>query len=363
MDDLDIAIVHKQYEERGGAERVAETLAETFDAPLFAGFVDDDLSETDLELRGLFDRSHLSPLIRRSGLLREVYAHFAWQYLPELADYDVLIQTAPQPGWYVPTQDQLVIRYTHDLPRTVYDRFQLEDRSLFEQLYAHTFRVLFQPYLAFPDRYIANSELVARRLSRYWDVNDASVVYPPTDIEPYHHEPEEDHYLTYSRLTKRKQIDEIIDAFSHLPDKQLIVGGSGPAEAELRAQADGLPNVSFEGYLSEERKIELLSSAKALIFAAESESFGMVPIEAFASGKPVIGIDSGFTRYQIQDGHDGLLYDRGAESLADAVSEFERDGVDATPQELMKKAEQYSTERFRERMIDIVNEEIERTSF
>jgi glycosyltransferase involved in cell wall biosynthesis len=112
--------------------------------------------------------------------------------------------------------------------------------------------------------------------------------------------------------------------------------------------------VEFRGYLEEEEKRELLGSARALVYAAVNEDFGMVPIEAYASGTPVIGVRDGFTKYQIDDGKTGLLYDRGVQSLADAVETFASDGVRAGPEELRETARTYGLARFRESLRDVV---------
>jgi glycosyltransferase involved in cell wall biosynthesis len=130
----------------------------------------------------------------------------------------------------------------------------------------------------------------------------------------------------------------------------------------LKSQAAELDNVEFRGYLEETEKFQLLRSAKALVFAAQGESFGMVPIEAFASGTPVIGINSGYTKHQIRDGKNGILYERGVENLAHAIEEFERDGIEASAAELKSKAEEYSTEKFRKRIRTLVEDVVQSKS-
>jgi glycosyltransferase involved in cell wall biosynthesis len=159
-------------------------------------------------------------------------------------------------------------------------------------------------------------------------------------------------------LTDDKRFDEIINAFRNHPDKRLVIGGSGPQEADLKSLATDMDNVEFRGYLDESEKRELLASATALVYAAVNEDFGMVPIESYASGTPVIGVRDGYTKYQIRDGVTGILYDRGVQSLAEAIERFDSEGVDADASDLVNVAEKYSLEQFRDSIRDKVEKAV-----
>lgn len=364
LEGLSIAVVHEHYYERGGAEHVAEVIARTFDAPIYTGFINEEAlppesEREDLEFHDLFGDRKLSSLVRRFPWFRDFYYQLAWQRLPELTDYDVIIQSGNNPGWYVPPEEQTVVKYVHTTPRTAYDLFHQRAESIVTKLYAYASRVLYAPNIPYPDRYVANSELVARRLTRYWGIEDSAVIYPPVDVESYEPREKEDFYLSFSRLTGDKRFDEIIEAFREHPDKRLVIGGSGPKEDDLKSLASDMDNVEFRGYLDETEKRELLGSAKALVYAAVNEDFGMVPIEAYASGTPVIGVRDGYTKYQIRDGVTGILYNRGVQSLADGIERFDLEGVDADASDLVNVAKQYGIEQFRESMRATVREAVE----
>lgn len=366
LSDLSIAVVHEHYYERGGAEHVAEVIAKTFDAPIYTGFVNEEAlppeSDRDgLEFRDLFGDRTLAPLVRRFPWFRDFYYQFSWQRLPELVDYDVVIQSGNNPGWYVPPEEQTVVKYVHTTPRTSYDLFHQRADNLVTKVYAYASRVLYHPNIPYPDVYVANSELVARRLTRYWGVENPEVIYPPTDVGSYTSSEKKDFYLSFSRLTGDKRFDEIIKAFRRHPDKHLVIGGSGPKEDELKSLAADMDNVEFRGYLDESEKRDLLGSAKALVYAAVNEDFGMVPIEAYASGTPVIGVRDGYTKYQIRDGVTGVLYDRGVESLSGAIERFDAEGVEANPADLVEVSREYSLEQFRKSMRDAVKTAVERS--
>lgn len=358
LDELDIAIAHGNYIARGGGEFVAEALARTFDAPIYYGFGDPENVPEDIESQSLANDSLLSPL-SGSKIVRDPLYFLKFRHLPELHEYDVIIQSGNEFGWYVPPTEQVVVRYLHSTPRTVYDRFPEKGGSLKESFYSEFARLLYRPTVAYPDTFVPNSEVIARRTFRYWDKReDVDVVYPPVDVDGFYHEGGGDYYFTISRIWPMKRMDEMVKAFQNHPDKRLIIAGTGSDkhERELKRMADD--NVEFRGFVSEDEKRDLFANAKATLFSAKAEDFGLVPIEAMASGCPVIGIRDGFTQYQLHDGVTGILYDRGVDNLSDALARFEHEGVDATPEDLQAMARNYATERFEREMREVVRDAI-----
>lgn len=363
IDDLSIAIVHGNYVGRGGGEHVAEALARTFDAPLYYGFGDEEYEPGDIECHSLFNDHFAAPVVKRIFHLRDVFYMLRFRSVPELLEYDVLIQSGNEPGWYKPPDDQVIVKYTHSTPRNAYDRYPYrapEEGILFEA-YALATEQLYQSVIPYPDLYAANSEVIQRRLAKYWDKkgDDVAVVYPPVDVSNLGSRyatgaPQREYYLALDRLVPTKHVEEIIAAFRRHDNKYLIIAGSGPEEESLKQQADDLRNVEFVGFVSDQRKRELLAGAEALLYAAEDEDFGIVPIEALASGTPVIGPREGFTQFQIDDGRTGLLYDRDTGGIEQALNQFDLNGVKATTSALESEATKYGVDRFEEEMYDAV---------
>lgn len=140
---------------------------------------------------------------------------------------------------------------------------------------------------------------------------------------------ERKHYLFIGRLERIKGIGLLLDAFAAMPDKQLVLAGTG-SEAETfaeEAKARGLSNVTFAGFCGRERLRELLSESKAVIVASQYyEPFGMIIIEAFAAGVPVLAGNIGGFAGIVKNGVSGLLYQYDSpEALCQTVNRFESD--------------------------------------
>lgn len=359
----DIAIAHKDYDCRGGGEVFVRRLAEYLDAPIVTGRrnlanePDADLDIREIPLSGIERR-----LIDRGGLGRTAAYMLRWPAAADqLAQYDTVITSGNEPLWWTPEDDQTVIAYTHSTPRYMYDLFnETTDFSGLEGRLATMFytaqRVLYETNVRRPDVWVANSELVARRMERYWNLasEQIEVVHPPVDTHEYSADAAatEDFYLYLGRLASAKQVDAVVRAFDGL-DAALVVAGEGAERDRLEAMAG--ENVRFEGFVSEQRKRELYSQARALIYPPLNEDFGMVPIEALAAGTPVLGVRDGFTRFQIQDGGCGLLWDRG--DLRETIRRFERDGVAWSEAEIAEYAAvNWSIERFVREMHTVISD-------
>lgn len=351
-----IAIAHKDYDVRGGGEVLAEELARTFDCPMYVGRKAEDYILDDLQqpIREINLTRWQRFAIKRGGIPRSIAYWIAWSNANKLAEYDTVILSGNEPLWYPPTQDQTIIAYTHSTPRFQYDLFHEYEHGAMDTLTKHAQRVLYAPNTRYPDKWVANSDVVARRMDRYFDIprEDITVVYPPVKTKSYSHTHDvtQDYYLYLGRLAGHKHVEDAIQAANDC-GVSLKVAGDGPEKKRLSKLAgDG---VDILGRVSENRKRRLFAGAKALVYPAANEDFGMVPIEAMASGTPMIGVREGFTQYQIIDGCNGILYDRG--ELPAAIQAFETAGVSWNETEIEAWAgERFSVDRFREEMRAVV---------
>jgi len=203
------------------------------------------------------------------------------------------------------------------------------------------------------DHFIADSCFVARRI---WKVyrREAVVIYPPVDIDLFTlMEQKEDFYLTASRMVPYKRIDLIVEAFSHMPCKRLVVIGTGPEWDKVKAKSGA--NVELLGYQPSEVLRSYMQRAKAFVFAAE-EDFGIVPVEAQACGTPVVAYGKGGALETVLDGVTGLFFkEQTVGSLIEAIERFERAAGNFDPVKIRENAERFSAERFRSEFSEFVN--------
>jgi glycosyltransferase involved in cell wall biosynthesis len=169
------------------------------------------------------------------------------------------------------------------------------------------------------DYFIAISTAVAGRIKRIYG-RESVIIYPPVETAYFRPSAADgDYYLIVSRLNAYKRIDLAVAAFNEL-DLPLKIVGDGPARQQLERQAR--PNIEFLGRRSDEDVKRLLSECRALIFPGE-EDFGIVPLEAMASGRPVIAFRAGGAVETIIDGETGLFFDDPSpRSLESAVDRF-----------------------------------------
>ncbi|HEX2583243.1 MAG TPA: glycosyltransferase family 4 protein [Chlamydiales bacterium] len=206
------------------------------------------------------------------------------------------------------------------------------------------------------DHFIANSQFVARRIRKFYG-RDAAVIYPPVDTSFYSlSEKKENYYLTSSRLVPYKKIDLIVEAFSRLPDLTLVVIGDGPEAKNLRKKAS--KNVEFLGFQPSEVLRQYMQKAKAFVFAA-LEDFGITPIEAMASGTPVIALGKGGTAETILPEKTGLFFEnQTALDIYAAIQQFEKTHDRFDPRLIRAHATSFSAERFRSEVKQFVEDKV-----
>lgn len=358
MQENRVAILHDQFRTMGGAERVACEIARALDAPIYAMRVDDDIPPSDVDVRQLAS-GRGEWLMRRHYLVQDAYQMLAWQHQPDLYEYDIIVQTKTNPYWFVFNSDsQTLIRYCHSTPRGMYDQFRRRGGDVVGDVMKTIQRMLYQQVVAYPDAWMANSEVVQRRMGSYFGVpnTDIDVVYPPVDTTQFSPDDAatQDYVFYVGRLAVNKRIP-LIKQIARRLDTEVVVAGSGPYEDELLEDAPD--NLTYLGYISETEKQRRLSEARASLMLAESEDFGITPIESFAAGTPVVGVDEGYTQHQVLDGRNGRLCQPSVASVSDAIRDIEASGVAWSPSEIAGFAENYfGVDRFREQIQRVITD-------
>ena len=363
-----VAVAHWGEHANGGGDRLAWELSRVFaDAPFYVGYRDADIEPEDIESTQLIRGRFLERALGRDGILRQFAHLLGWQLAEPIREYDVLVTSGNEPLFYVPPDDQVWVAYIHHTNRRQSDQIAEVASSRFRPLKLllyYAMRVAYDHNTHKPDRFVVNSEIVKRRVIRYWGVPEekVAVVYPPVATDEYSPADDStgDYYLTLSRLDWHKDIDGIVRAFNE-SGHRLVVVGDGPEREKLESIADD--NVEFAGFVSEERKRELLAGAKAFVFNGRDEDFGIAPVEALAAGTPLLGVEEGMTQYQVVLGKNGYYHSRSGapRSIVDSVATFESQGVSWSPDRIADFADRFSVEAFHERMRKIVTQTVDET--
>jgi len=367
--DMRLAVAHWGEHADGGGDRLAWELTRIFeDAPFYVGWKDAAIEPGDVDSRQLIHGSLLTRALEHGGIPRQFAHLLGWQIAEPLRKYDVLVTSGNEPLFYVPPDDQTWVAYIHHTNRRQSDQITEVQSSRFisvKLILYYVMRVAYDHNTHKPDLFVVNSEIVKRRVHRYWGIPEEKieVVYPPIETNSYSPEDAEtrDYYLTLSRLDWHKDIDGIVRAFNEL-DQRLIVAGDGQERGSLEAIAG--ENVEFAGFVSEERKRELLAGAKAFVFNGRDEDFGIAPVEALAAGTPLLGIDEGMTQFQVIQGKNGYRHSRDGDgpSLTETVRRFEQEGIEWSSDEIAAFADRFSVSSFHEGMQDAVHKAIGRST-
>jgi glycosyltransferase involved in cell wall biosynthesis len=321
---MKIALVHDYLTQRGGAERVFELLCRHYpDADVFTSLYDPDRT---IELG---DRLVKTTILQNVPGATKYFRLMAPFYYPafrmlDLQDYDVIISSSTSFAKCVRKRpDATHICFCHNVTRFLWDtQTYLREYSDFQNFYPFLekiFRVMRQQDLKYaqePDLYIANSSTVAQRIRKIYNKQAMVINYPIDTSQFEFSDQKEDYYLASARMISYKRLDVIVEAFNWL-GWPLKITGDGPQFAQLKSQAMG--NIELLGHVSDTERKTLMTNAKSVVIAA-LEDYGLVPIEANASGTPVISYGAGGVLDTQIPGKTGVFFRRQTpESLQSAL--------------------------------------------
>ena len=362
---MKIAIIHEWLTTYAGSEKVLEAmLAEYPEADVFTliNFLPEKHGSV------ILPRVVETSFMQRIPFVKHFYRHllglmpFAIEQY-DLSKYDIIISNSHSVAKGVITgPDQLHICYCYTPMRYAWD---LQNQYLREsglagglsglaaRLILNRMRIWDMRTAPGVDHYIACSEYIARRIRKVYR-REASVIYPNVAVEDFvvADGPREDFYFTSSRMVPYKKIHLIVEAFSRMPNRKLVVIGEGPQFKRIQALASA--NVTLLGYQPYAVLLSHLQRAKAFIFAAE-EDFGIAPLEAQACGTPVLAFAKGGAVETVVNGVTGLhFHEQSATAICDAVRKFEEQVEPFDPVLIRAHAQRFSTKEFRRRFSDYV---------
>jgi glycosyltransferase involved in cell wall biosynthesis len=357
---MKVAIIHDWLVTYAGAERVLEQVVNCYpEADLFS--IVDFLPQGSRSF--IKDKPVTTSFIQRLPKARTKYRN----YLPlmplaieqfDLSGYDLVISSshAVAKGVLV-GPDQLhicmcysPIRYAWDLQHQYLKESNLQFgvKAWLARWLLHKVRIWDARTANGVDHFIAISHFIERRIQKVYR-RPSTVIYPPVDVDAFAFQSKkDDFYLTASRMVPYKKMPLIVEAFSAMPGKRLVVIGDGPEFDKCKAVAGA--NVELIGYQSFEVLKDHMQRAKAFVFAAE-EDFGIAPLEAQACGTPVIAFGKGAALETIKGmgcaSPTGVFFlNQTVESIQKAVQQFELNCNTFLPAACRDNAMRFSPERF-----------------
>lgn len=355
-----VAIIHYWLVNMRGGEKVLEELCEIFPA---ADIFTHVLDENKISGRILNHRIQTSFINRLPGAIR----HYQ-EYLPlmplaleqlDLNRYDLVISCESGPAKGVITSPNCVhVCYCHTPMRYLWDMYHeyLKTQNVFIRWMMrplmHYLRLWDFASAARVDYFIANSNYVARRIQKYYK-REAKVIYPPVNTKEFSiSDKQGDFYLFVGQLVAYKKADLVVETFNKI-DKKLVVIGDGEQLQLLKKIAKD--NIQILGRQSFDVVKQHLATCKALIFPGV-EDFGMVPVEAMASGRPVIAYRKGGAVETVVENETGIFFDEQTSSaLVEAIYKYEKIQAQFDPFRIVEHAKGFDVSQFKYKINAYIN--------
>jgi len=344
---MKIALVHDWLVGHRGGERVLLEIARLFpQAPIFTLVCERAKLHPELQQRQIMT-SFIQRLPKSPQKFRAYLPLFpAAAETFDLKDFDCIISSSHCVAKGVCVlPHQLHLSYVHTPMRYLWDQMAEylphENRWLLKaaKLVTMPLRRWDIQSAQRPTKIVANSRYVAKRIERYWK-REAGVVYPPVDTAYFSDIKEQERrgYLVVSALVPYKRVDWAVQCATEL-NLPLTVIGDGPERQRLKRMAG--PSVTFLGSVSMQQLKQAYAQAKAFLFCGV-EDFGIAPVEALASGCPVIAFAEGGVTETVTS--DTGIFFKSQHDLADAIKKMEHHRFDRKA--LKQRAEYFSQEQF-----------------
>lgn len=358
---MKIALVHDYLVQYGGAERVLEAFTELFPyAPIYTLIYDKEA------MHGVFeDKRIYTSFIQKLPFSRKRHRFFP-PLMPlaieqfDFTKYDIVLSDSSSYAKGIITRPEtLHICYMHTPMRYAWDDCQKYTQDFgFPWMIKRLVPFFMSPIRLWDkasadrvDRFLSNSQFVAKRIKKYYR-KDATVIHPPVNVDNFFITPKEgrkEYFLMVGRLIAYKRHDIAIEAFNHLKLPLKIIG-RGPAFERLKKIAG--PTIEFLGRVPEQDLPKYYAECRGFVFPQE-EDFGIVAIEAMASGRPLIAYRGGDIVEHMEDGKTGVFFDEQTpEAIVEAVRSFDESRYD--PHYIRNKALCFDKEQFKATMKDYI---------
>jgi len=345
----------------GGAEIVGLTLAREFKAPIYTTNIDYEkikkMGFPDVKLISIGEIPINAPFRQQMALWKFRKLNLRKKYDFYIIDGDWAMSGAlnNHPNmWYV-----------HSPIREIWDAYKytrnnmvpMPLRGVFD-LWVKYNRHLNKKYIEKVDKLVCNSSNTKNRLKKFLN-KEAKIINPPINTDDFYYNKNGDYWLSVNRLLPPKRVEMQINAFRKMPEEKLIIVGSYEKSRNFLKYTAYLKsikpkNVEIKSWIDNKELIELYANCKGFIATAMDEDFGMTPVEAMASGKPVIAANEGGYRETVINDVTGKLIEKiNEEKIIKAVKDIGKN-PESYKRDCLKRAKEFDTEVF----IKKVKEEI-----
>ncbi len=360
---------------KGGIERLMLEYAErsTHEVTLVTHYLSESFEEYDVEVKKLTDKTVPEGFLKRGAFTapRIISGKL------DLDDYDVLLVSEAGLGSFITfrNHEKPVICYCHTPLRAAH-QFHSHYReqygfpkNIFFSFAASVYRFLEKKAWKNFDYVFANSQNTAENIRRadLAEKAEKEVVHPGADLSRFKSKEEEKFFFYPSRFKRYKRQDLAVKAFEKFSEKveedyRLVLAGF----PDDKKYVEELRNISSDKVeiktdVSDSEMVDLYSRCTAVLFTAKNEDWGIVPVEAMASGKPVVAVDEGGPSESVENWDTGFLVESEPEEIGSKMSELV--GNTKMYKDMCKnsreRAKEFTWEKFAEKMDKRINEVVE----
>ncbi len=361
---MKIAFIHDWFTVNGGAEKVVKAILETLEGEtdiycLFDFFDDGDRQQI---LKGAKPKTSFLQRFPQSKKHYRNYLPFFPKAIEsfDLSKYDLIISSSSSVAKSVKTNtNQIHICYCHSPMRYVWDlkdEYVKEISPLIKRKIASR---VFNHLQSWDKRtsknvthYIANSNFIAQRIKSNYN-RESVVINPPINTSFFipNAKKKENYFVVVSRLVGYKKIDLIANAFSQIPNQNLVVIGDGPELNDLPKS----PNIKYLGYLNASQMKKYVQNARATIVVA-LEDFGIAALEAQSCGIPVIALKKGGYLETVIEDETGVFFEtQTANDIVKAIAKFEKVESNFSKETIRNHALKFTEEAFKTKFKNEIN--------
>ena len=364
---MKIAIFHNFMDNIGGAEKVTLILARELNAELYTTNIDLE----KIKKMGFSDLNIFSiGKIPINPPFRQQLALWKFRHLNLKKKYDFYIISG---DWAMSgtVKNKPNLWYVHSPIREIWDLYENVRNNIVSQerfpklkiflfdIWVHYNRYLSRKYVKHAMKLISSSKNVQTKVKRFLD-RKSTVIHPPTEISKFHYSKNGDFWLSVNRLSTQKNIELQIKTFKKLPNEKLIIAGPYENSRHItlyrRHLESTLPdNVTLISFATYDELIHLYANCKGFITTAKDEDYGMTPVEAMASGKPVIAPNEGGYKETIIDGITGKLIENiNVDKLVEAIKEVGKNPK-SYKNACLKQSKKFDTKIFIKKIKENIN--------